>query len=64
MNKHCCMCGDRLRGTTDRCAFCWNTHMMIANDTKLAREVYDRYLLETSLHNKPDAFHQTLVELE
>jgi len=65
MSKHCCMCGDRMRDDDDgRCQTCWDTHMMIANDTKLAREVYDRYVLETLLHNKPDAFHQTLVELE
>ena len=60
------MCGDRVSGTpsNDRCQICWDMHTLIEGDTKLAREIYDRYVLETFLHNKPDAFHQTLIELE
>jgi hypothetical protein len=60
------MCGDRIGGTPtpDRCQTCSDMHWLIENDTKLAREIYDRYVLETFLHNKPDAFRQTLIELE
>ena len=64
MSKHCVMCGDRLIDFTDRCQSCWDMHTRIEGDTKLARKVYDRYVLETFLHNKPDAFRQTLLELE
>ena len=64
MSKHCYMCGDRLIGMTDRCQPCWDMHMLIEKDAKLAREVYDRYLLEALLRKKPAAFHQTLIELE
>lgn len=64
MSKHCYMCGDRLIGMADRCQPCWDIHMMIESDPKLAREVYDKHVLETLLRKKPAVFHQTLVELE
>lgn len=64
MSKHCIMCGDRIGDGAGRCQTCWDMHMLIERDKKLARQVYDRYVLKTFLHNKPDAFHQTLIELE
>lgn len=66
MAKYCIMCGDRISGTPtpDRCQSCWDMHTMIEGDTKLAREVYDRYVLETLCREKRVAFYLTLVELE
>ena len=64
MAKYCIMCGDRVGDGHTRCQTCWDTHTLIEGDTKLAREVYDRYVLETLLRKKPAAFHQTLIELE